>query len=713
MNTYNKISIHPDLENFLKEEVLNGLDYSAEELLKGFSNIAEEFSPQLEAALAKRDDLQQSIDTWHKENSLEDFQAYKTFLKDIGYLEDEEEDFTINPQNVDPEIATIAGPQLVVPVMNARFALNAANARWGSLYDALYGTDMISEEDGAEKTGPYNPVRGNKVIGFAKHFLDQYFPLAKGSHAEVSKYSVQEQKLVATLHEESIELINSEQFAGYTGDEESLTSVLLKNNNLHAEILIDKDDAVGADDPANVKDILLESAITTIQDCEDSVAAVDARDKIAVYKNWLGLMKGDLSETFQKGGKELTRTLNEDKSFLNPKGEAFTLPGRSLMLVRNVGHLMTTNAVLLESKEISEGLMDAFFTVLIAVHDLKKLGRFHNSKTGSVYIVKPKMHGPDEVTLACDIFAAVEKLLGLENGTVKIGIMDEERRTSINLKECIRRAKDRVIFINTGFLDRTGDEIHTSMQAGPMIPKNNMKAANWINAYEDRNVDIGLLCGFSGRAQIGKGMWPKPDELQEMYQTKIVHPSAGANCAWVPSPTAATLHAMHYHEIDVIAHQQELQKRDKASLDDVLIIPLLKEEVTENQIRSEIENNAQGILGYVVRWIDQGVGCSKVPDIHDVGLMEDRATCRISSQHLANWLHHGIVSKQQVMDAMQKMANKVDQQNSGDPAYQSMSPDFAGNAFKAACDLVFEGVSQPNGYTEPLLHAYRIKEKAE
>jgi len=712
MNTFNKISIHPDLEKFLREEILNGLDYSAEELLEGFSNIAEEFSPQLEAALAKRDDLQQSIDAWHKENSLEDFQAYKTFLKGIGYLEDEGEDFTINPQNVDPEIATIAGPQLVVPVMNARFALNAANARWGSLYDALYGTDMISEDDGAEKTGPYNPVRGNKVIGFAKHFLDQYFPLAKGTHAEVGKYSVQEQKLVATLNEESVQLINSEQFAGYTGDEESPTSVLLKNNNLHAEILIDKEDAVGAEDPANVKDILLESAITTIQDCEDSVAAVDAQDKIAVYKNWLGLMKGDLSETFQKGGKELTRTLAEDKTFTDPYGEAFTLPGRSLMLVRNVGHLMTTNAILLKGKEISEGLMDAFFTVLIAVHDLKKLGRFQNSKTGSVYIVKPKMHGPDEVTLACDIFAAVEKLLGLENGTVKIGIMDEERRTSINLKECIRRAKDRVIFINTGFLDRTGDEIHTSMQAGPMIPKNNMKAASWINAYEDRNVDVGLLCGFSGKAQIGKGMWPKPDELQEMYQTKIVHPSAGANCAWVPSPTAATLHAMHYHEIDVIAHQQELQKRDEASLDDVLTIPLLKEEVTENQIRSEIENNAQGILGYVVRWIDQGVGCSKVPDIHDVGLMEDRATCRISSQHLANWLHHGIVSKQQVMDAMQKMANKVDQQNSGDPAYQSMSPDFAGNAFRAACDLVFEGVSQPNGYTEPLLHAYRLKQKA-
>jgi len=713
MNTYNKISIHPDLENFLREEVLNGLDYSAEELLKGFSNIAEEFSPQLEAALAKRDDLQQSIDAWHKENSLEDFQTYKTFLKEIGYLEDEGEDFTINPQNVDPEIATIAGPQLVVPVMNARFALNAANARWGSLYDALYGTDMISEDDGADKTGPYNPVRGNKVIGFAKHFLDQYFPLTKGSHAEVSKYSVQEQKLVATLNEEGVQLINSEQFAGYTGDEESLTSVLLKNNNLHAEILIDKGDAVGAEDPANVKDILLESAITTIQDCEDSVAAVDAQDKIAVYKNWLGLMKGDLSETFQKGGKELTRTLAEDKTFTDPYGEAFTLPGRSLMLVRNVGHLMTTNAVLLKGKEISEGLMDAFFTVLIAVHDLKKLGRFQNSKTGSVYIVKPKMHGPDEVTLACDIFAAVEKLLGLENGTVKIGIMDEERRTSINLKECIRRAKDRVIFINTGFLDRTGDEIHTSMQAGPMIPKNNMKDASWINAYEDRNVDVGLLCGFSGRAQIGKGMWPKPDELQEMYQTKIVHPSSGANCAWVPSPTAATLHAMHYHEIDVIAHQQELQKRDMASLDDVLTVPLLKEEVTENQIRSEVENNAQGILGYVVRWIDQGVGCSKVPDIHDVGLMEDRATCRISSQHLANWLHHGIVSKQQVIDAMQKMANKVDLQNSGDPAYQSMSPAFTGHAFKAACDLVFEGVSQPNGYTEPLLHAYRVKEKAE
>ena len=713
MNTFKKISIHPDLEQFLVNDVLDGLDYSANELLEGLSDIAEEFSPQLENVLAKRDALQESIDAWHKENSLQDFQTYKTFLKDIGYLEAEREDFTINPQNVDPEIATIAGPQLVVPVMNARFALNAANARWGSLYDALYGTDMISEEDGADKTGPYNPVRGNKVIDFAKHLLDQYFPLTKGSHADVSKYFIREHKLVMSLQDEYAELLHSEKFAGYTGNEDVPSSVLLKNNNLHAEILIDKDDPIGADDPAHVKDIFLESAITTIQDCEDSVAAVDAADKISVYRNWLGLMKGNLSETFQKGGKALTRTLVADKTFKNPQGETFNLPGRSLMLVRNVGHLMTTNAILLEGKEISEGLMDAFFTILIAVHDLKKLGKFQNSRAGSIYIVKPKMHGPEEVTLACNIFAAVENLLGLDAGTVKIGIMDEERRTSVNLKECIRRAKDRVIFINTGFLDRTGDEIHTSMQAGPMIPKNDMKAASWINAYEDRNVDIGLKCGFSGRAQIGKGMWPKPDELQEMYQTKIAHPSAGANCAWVPSPTAATLHAMHYHEINVIQHQEKLRDRAMASLDDILTVPLLVDSITDNQKNNEIDNNAQGILGYVVRWIDQGVGCSKVPDISDIGLMEDRATCRISSQHLANWLHHGIVSKEQVMEAMQKMAAKVDLQNAGDPAYKSMAPDFSGLAFKAACDLVFEGVLQPNGYTEPLLHAYRVQEKAE
>jgi malate synthase len=713
MNTFKKISIHPDLEHFLVNEVLDGLDYSANELLEGLSDIAEEFSPQLENVLAKRDALQESIDAWHKENPLQDFQAYKTFLKDICYLEAEGEDFTINPQNVDPEIATIAGPQLVVPVMNARFALNAANARWGSLYDALYGTDMISEEDGADKTGPYNPVRGNKVIDFAKHFLDQYFPLTKGSHADVSKYFIQEHKLVMSFQDEYVELLHPEKFAGYTGNEDVPSSVLLKNNNLHAEILIDKDDPIGADDPAHVKDILLESAITTIQDCEDSVAAVDAADKISVYRNWLGLMKGNLSETFQKGGKALTRNLVADKNFKNQNGETFSLPGRSLMLVRNVGHLMTTNALLLEGKEISEGLMDAFFTILIAVHDLKNLGKFQNSRAGSVYIVKPKMHGPEEVTLACNIFAAVENLLGLDAGTVKIGIMDEERRTSVNLKECIRRAKDRVIFINTGFLDRTGDEIHTSMQAGPMIPKNDMKAASWINAYEDRNVDIGLKCGFSGRAQIGKGMWPKPDELQEMYQTKIAHPSAGANCAWVPSPTAATLHAMHYHEINVIQHQEKLQDRTMASLDDILTVPLLVDSISDNQKNIEIDNNAQGILGYVVRWIDQGVGCSKVPDISDVGLMEDRATCRISSQHLANWLHHGIVSKEQVMEAMQKMAAKVDLQNAGDLAYKNMAPDFSSLAFKAACDLVFEGVVQPNGYTEPLLHAYRVQEKAE
>ncbi len=692
--------------------MLPGLNLDATKLLEGFAKIVEEFSPRISSALQRRDHLQATIDSWHKANSLDDFETYKHFLYEIGYLEKEGNDFSIAPENVDPEIATIAGPQLVVPVMNARFALNAANARWGSLYDALYGTDMISEEDGAQKSGAYNPIRGAKVISFAKHFLDQYFPLSSGSHSQVTKYEIKNQQLIVQQEEATVELANREQFTGFLGSEDQPSSILLKNNNLHVEILIDESDSIGADDLAHVKDILLESAITTIQDCEDSVAAVDALDKIAVYRNWLGLMKGDLSETFLKGGKELTRTLASDKTFTSPNGETLTLPGRSLMLVRNVGHLMTTNAILLDGQEISEGLMDAFFTVLIALHDLNKLGKFQNSKSGSVYIVKPKMHGPDEVTLACEIFAAIENLLNLDDATVKIGIMDEERRTSINLKECIRRAKDRVIFINTGFLDRTGDEIHTSMQAGPMILKNHMKAATWISAYEDRNVDVGLQCGFSGKAQIGKGMWPKPDELQEMYQSKITHPSAGANCAWVPSPTAATLHAMHYHEINVIKHQENLQKRQIASLDEVLSVPLLKEELTKDQITSEIENNAQGILGYVVRWIDQGIGCSKVPDIHDVGLMEDRATCRISSQHLANWLHHGIVSSQEVMDAMKKMAQKVDAQNSGDPAYQSMSPEFSSHAFQAACDLVFKGISQPNGYTEPLLHSYRVKEKA-
>ncbi|MEK9650413.1 MAG: malate synthase G [Gammaproteobacteria bacterium] len=711
MNTFKKISVDDNLVNFLEDEVLPDLSYSARELLEGFSDIVEEFSPQLDSALAKRDAFQSRLDNWHKENSAEDFQSYKSFLIEIGYLEEEGEDFIINPQNVDPEISTIAGPQLVVPVMNARFALNAANARWGSLFDALYGTDMISEDDGAEKSGSYNPIRGNKVIAFAKHFLDQYFPLSKGSHAEVTKYFVKNHKLVMEFKTELFELVNLKQFVGYTGSIDSPSSILLRNNNLHVEILIDPNHVIGADDPAHVKDILLESAITTIQDCEDSVAAVDVFDKIAVYRNWLGLMKGNLSESFHKAGKELTRTLAEDKIFSNPNGDSFTLSGRSLMLVRNVGHLMTTNAVLLNGNEISEGLMDAFFTVLIAVHDLNKLGRFQNSRTGSVYIVKPKMHGPDEVSLTCNIFSAVERLLGLEIGTVKIGIMDEERRTSLNLKESIRRAKERVIFINTGFLDRTGDEIHTSMQAGPMIPKQEMKASRWIQAYEDRNVDIGLKCGFSGRAQIGKGMWPKPDELQEMYQTKIGHPSAGANCAWVPSPTAATLHAMHYHEIDVLKHQQTLKQRNTASLDDVLTIPLLRHEIADNLIRSELENNAQGILGYVVRWIDQGVGCSKVPDINNVGLMEDRATCRISSQHITNWLKHGIVSKDQVMETMKKMAVIVDAQNAGDPGYQNMSPGFTGFAFQAACDLVFNGTEQPNGYTEPLLHSYRIQRK--
>ena len=705
-----------ELAGFVENELLPGLDINSDDFWSSLSKIFYEFRAENENFLRIREEIQSKIDDWHINNPNFNFEEYKDFLRSINYLVDEGSDFSITTDNVDDEIATIAGPQLVVPVMNARFALNAANARWGSLYDALYGTDMIDEADGAEKTGPYNPVRGDKVIAFAKQFLDQYFSLQQGSYTDAVSLSVSNGNFLVELESgESTPLESVNQFVGFNGNSDSPSAILLKNNNLHVEIQIDKDHSVGATDPAGIKDVFMESAITTIQDCEDSVAAVDSEDKIQVYRNWLGLMKGDLEETFLKGGKEMTRSLNPDRDYLDPNGNAFSLPGRSTMLVRNVGHLMTNPAILdKDGNEIPEGIMDAMFTVCIAKHDLIRNSKFQNSRTGSVYIVKPKMHGPDEVTFACKIFAAVEQALGLESGTVKIGIMDEERRTTVNLKECIRAAQDRVIFINTGFLDRTGDEIHTSMEAGPVVPKRIMKQQTWINAYEDWNVDVGLSCGLKGKAQIGKGMWPMPDEMLEMYQVKIGHPKSGANCAWVPSPTAATLHAMHYHEILVSDQQTEIKKRTHASLDDILQVPLMDsiEELTDKVIQEELDNNAQGILGYVVRWVNQGVGCSKVPDINNIGLMEDRATCRISSQHIANWLHHKIVSEDEIIQSMKKMAEIVDGQNSGDPDYQDMAPDFDNIAFKAAVDLAIKGRVQPSGYTEPILHSERLNFKS-
>ena len=712
------LEVSPELDSFLRNEVLPGLDIEPDQFWNSFETVLAEFADRNKSLLDKREDIQKQIDDWHldRKGSDHNHEEYLNFLKDIGYLLDEGDDFEITTQNVDDEIKTVAGAQLVVPVMNARFALNAANARWGSLYDALYGTDMISEEGGAERSGPYNPVRGNKVIEFSKTFLDDSVPLASGKYKDVTGFKVQDGQLtINTSDQSSSKLSNESQFIGFTGEADNPSSILLKNNNLHIEIQVDYEDSIGQDDPAGIKDVVLESAVTTIQDLEDSVAAVDAEDKSLAYRNWLGLMKGDLEESFIKGENKMTRSLSQDRDYLTKDGSDMKLPGRSVLLVRNVGHLMTNPAILDgDGNEVPEGIMDAMFTICIAKHDLLKQGKLANSRTGSIYIVKPKMHGPEEVQFTCDLFTRVEQELGLEPLAVKVGIMDEERRTTVNLKECIRAAKDRIIFINTGFLDRTGDEIHTSMEAGPVVPKAQMKQQSWIGAYEDWNVDVGLETGFKGKAQIGKGMWAMPDEMLGMYENKSMHPEAGANCAWVPSPTAATLHAIHYHQISVADQQDILKTRSRASIDDILSIPLLEDpsSLTHEDIQAELDNNCQGILGYVVRWVDLGVGCSKVPDINNVGLMEDRATCRISSQHIANWLHHGLCSEDQVIETMKKMALVVDEQNANDPEYNNMSPGFDGIAFSAAVDLALKGRSQPSGYTEPILHSKRLSYKS-
>ena len=713
------LSIHADLLEFVNDQLLAGTSISSQDFWQGFDEAVHKLAPKNRALLAHRAELQSKIDNYlveNRDNGI-DGDAYQAFLKEIGYIVEEGADFSINTSQVDDEIATIAGPQLVVPVMNARYALNAANARWGSLYDALYGTDAISEDDGAEKQAQYNPVRGQKVIEAARAFLTQSAPLSHGTWADATGFTVIDGTLVIAQGDLKTYLNDASQFKGYRGDASAPTAILLCGNNLHIEIAIDSQGAIGSADKAYINDVLLESAISTIMDCEDSVAAVDAEDKVLAYGNWLGLMKGDLSIEMTKGANTFTRSLNPDRTYTAADGGELRLKGRSLMLVRNVGHLMTNPAILLsDGSEIPEGIMDAFMTTLGALHDFEraKQGLASNSTKGSIYIVKPKMHGPEEVAFATEIFDAVEALLGLSKNTMKIGIMDEERRTTVNLKECIRAAKDRVVFINTGFLDRTGDEIHTSMEAGPMIRKGDMKQAAWISAYENWNVDVGLACGFSGKAQIGKGMWAMPDMMADMIEQKIGHPLAGANCAWVPSPTAATLHAMHYQTVDVFARQAELAKRDKANITDILTIPVApRPNWSQDDITNELENNAQGILGYVVRWVDAGVGCSKVPDIKYVGLMEDRATLRISSQHMANWLHHGIVDSEQVMAVMKKMAAIVDEQNKADPTYQPMAADFENSiAFQAACDLVFEGRQQPSGYTEPVLHRKRLAYKA-